>query len=121
MLYIAIVRYILSIAGYMAVVVAFMIWAAIRPSSAGAWLAALTVLTAIHPVVGFAIARWPAIVLAVLLPVLAVFVPTPEDAREAIPIWFVMFVIGWPVGSALIMAGVSVGKAWERRRSPAVA
>jgi hypothetical protein len=66
----------------MAVVMAFMIWAAICPSSAGAWLAALTVLTAIHPVVGFAIARWSAIVLAVLLPVLAVFVHAGGRSRS---------------------------------------
>jgi hypothetical protein len=121
LLYIAIVRYILSIASYLSVVVAFMLWAAIGPFYAGASLVALIALAAVHPVVGFVIARWPAILLAVLLPVLAVFVPTPEDAREPIPMWFVMLIIGWPVGSALIMAGVGVGKVRGSWRSRAVA
>jgi hypothetical protein len=115
------VRYALSIAGYVAVVAAFMLWASIGPFSEAAWLAALVGLAAVHPVVGFVIARWSAIFLAVLLPVLGVFVPTPEDAREPIPMWFVMFVIGWPVGSALIVAGVGVGKVWVHRRLRTVA
>jgi hypothetical protein len=120
MLYIAIVRYIPSIASYVTVVAAFMLWAAVGPGGEEIGLGALVALVAVHPVVGFLIARWSAVLLAVLLPVLAVFVPTPDDAREPIPLWFVMFVIGWPVGSALIMAGVGVGKARGFWRSRAV-
>jgi len=72
-------------------------------------------LVVVHPLVGFAIGRWWAVLLVFLLPVLALPVPTPTDAYEPIPMWFAMLYFGVPFGALLIAAGVVARKlcAWH--------
>jgi hypothetical protein len=71
-----------SIAIYVLVVAGVMVWASTGPYSATSRLVSLSVLIALQPIVGFAVGRWWAILLAVLLPILAVAVPpTGEEIR----------------------------------------
>jgi hypothetical protein len=121
MLYIAIVRYALSLAVYVAVVAVFMLWAAGSGTDDGVVPALmLFLLVGIHPVVGFAIGRAWALSLVLLLPLLGLPVPVPEDAYEPFPMWFVMLYLGMPIGLVLIGAGVVGRKGWDRWRSPEV-
>ena len=111
-------RYTHSIATYIAVVVGFMIWAAVEPESGAIALIAFAALVAVHPIVGFVIGRWSAVLLVLLLPIIALPVPTPENAYEPIPWWFVMLYWGVPAGLLLISAGVGGHKLWNRLRPP---
>ena len=109
-------RYMLSIASYVAVVAVFMVWAAVSGGDDGVVPELmLFVLIGIQPIVGFAIGRWWAILLVSLLPILAIPVPRPEDAYEPFPMWFTMLLVGVPVGAVLIAAGVAVRKVSAQR------
>ena len=118
MLYIAIVRYALSIASYVLVVAGFMIWAAVGPYGALPSAVALLALGAVHLIVGFTIGRSWTFALVLLLPLLALPVPTPEDAYEPLPMWFVMLYFGIPVALLLIGVGLVGRGLWEWRRAP---
>ena len=118
MLYIAIVRYVLSIASYVAVVVAFMLWAAVGPFAHGMGFIMLAFLAALHAVVGFTIGRPWALGLVLLVPLLALPVPVPEDAYEPIPMWFAMLYFGIPVGLVLVGLGLIARVFCDWLRSP---
>jgi len=116
MLYIAIVRYILTIAAYVAVVAVFMVWAAVGGADEGvAPELMLFVLIGIQPIVGFAIGRAWALSLVLLLPLFGLPVPVPEDAYEPFPMWFVMLYFGIPIGLVLIGVGIVGRKLWDWR------
>lgn len=126
MLYIAIVRYALSIAAYISVVVLVMAITAASEGSVGAGWAELVWLTliALHLAVGFSIGRWWAILLVILLPILAIPVPTATECGEGcepLPLWFGLLLLGVPVGAALLAMGIGARKLRDRRRSPEVA
>jgi hypothetical protein len=108
------VRYILSIAIYLLVVAGFMVSAA---SAADGVVSGLLfwALVVVQPLVGLAIGRWWAVALVVLLPLLGLPVPSPQDAYEPIPMWFAMLFFGVPVGALLIAMGVAARKlcAWQ--------
>jgi hypothetical protein len=59
------------------------------------------------------------ILLAVLLPIFGLPVPPPEDAYEAISMWFAMLYFGVPLGAILIATGVALRKAVVRLRTAA--
>ena len=122
MLYIAVVRYIFSIAVYIAVVAFFMAWAAGSDVDGGVVPGLmLFLLVAIHPVAGFVIGRAWALSLVLLLPLLGLPVPVPEDAYEPFPMWFVMLYVGIPIGLLLIGIGIVGRKLWGRRHRAEVA
>jgi len=122
MLYIAVVRYVFSIAVYIAVVAVFMAWAAVSDAD-GEVIPGLMLflLVAIHPVTGFVIGRAWALSLVLLLPLLGLPVPVPEDAYEPFPMWFVMLYVGIPIGLLLIGIGIVGRKLWGRRHRAEVA
>jgi hypothetical protein len=110
------VRYALSIAVYVLVVVAYMVSAAAASDDDGVVPGVLFVLlVAVQPLVGFAIGGWWAVSLVLLLPVFGIPVPPPEHVYEPIPMWFAMLFFGVPIGSALIATGVSVRKLSAKR------
>ena len=76
----------------------------------------LLALVIVQPAVVLGIGRWWAVGLVLLLPILAIPVPTPEDAYEPLPMWFAMFYFGILVCLVLIAAGVAVRKGWNLRR-----
>jgi hypothetical protein len=120
MLYIAIVRYTLSIASYTTVVGVYMLLAAAGLDNAVVVAGALAALIAVHPVLGYAIGRWWAIIFVALLPLLGIPVPTATecgDGCEPWPMWFGMLYLGVPVGATLIAMGVGWRKTWGRQRS----
>jgi len=122
MLYIAVVRYIFSIAVYIAVVAFFMAWAAGSDVDGGVVPGLmLFLLVAIHPVAGFAIGRAWALSLVLLLPLLGLPVSVPKDAYEPFPMWFVMLYVGIPIGLLLIGIGIVGRKLWGRRHRAEVA
>jgi len=122
MLYIAIVRYALSITVYLVVVAVFMVWAGASGADEGvAPELMLFVLIGIHPVVGFVIGRAWAFSLVLFLPLLGLPVPVPEDAYEPFPMWFVMLYFGIPIGLVLIGVGIVGRKLWEWRHRAEVA
>jgi hypothetical protein len=83
-------------------------------------LAGTVAFLVLQVLVGLALGRWRALLLVALLPILAIPVPTPEDAYEPLPLWFGMLIFA-PLIAALIAAGVGARKVWNRLRSPAVA
>ena len=123
MLYIAIVRYMLSIAVYVAVVAVFMAWAAVSDADGGVVVPGLmlVLLVAIHPVAGFVTGRAWVLSLVLLLPLLGLPVPVPEDAYEPFPMWFVMLYLGIPIGFVLVGIGIVGRKLWDRRHRTEVA
>ena len=121
-LYIAVVRYALSIAAYVVVVAVYMVSAAAASDDYGLVPGAfLVVLIAAQPLVGFAIGRWWAISLVLLLPIFGIPVPPPEHGYEPIPMWFGMLFFGVPIGGVLIALGVGARKLWNVLRSPSAA
>jgi hypothetical protein len=126
MLYIAIVRYTLSIAGYAVVVCLVMAITAasggeVGGGGVGAWIIVAALIT-LHLAVGFAVGRWSALWLVVLLPILAIPVPTATDCGDGCepwPMWFGMLYLGVPVGATLIAIGVGWRKTLRRPRSGA--
>ena len=122
MLYIAIVRYAISITVYLVVVSVFMVWAGASGADEGvAPELMLFVLIGIHPVVGFVIGRAWAFSLVLFLPLLGLPVPVPEDAYEPFPMWFVMLYFGIPIGLVLIGVGIVGRKLWDWRHRAEVA
>lgn len=118
-------RYLLSIAVYTAVVASFMVLAAVADDSPQvADVFVLVTLAVLHLCVGFAIGRAWALALVLLLPLLAIPVPTATDCGdgcEPLPMWFGMLYVGIPVGLVLIGTGIVVRKLRDRRRLPEVA
>jgi hypothetical protein len=81
------------------------------------FILALAVLAAVHLVSGFAIGRWPALLLPLLLVVLAIPVPTDPEAYEPIPLWFVLLWFA-PLGVGVLALGVGARRLlgrWGRR------
>ncbi len=124
-LYIAIVRYSRSIAiGSAALYVGFLIvfnahwWHELDSDATFYW--PLVALLAVQFMAGFAIGRWPALLLLPLLPLLSIPVPVPEDAYEPFPLWFVMLAYIGPVAAVLMLGGIGARKLWSRQRSPVV-
>ena len=95
-----------------------MVWAAAGPYGEVISPVALFILAAAHPVVGFAIGRIWALTLVLLLPLLGLPVPTPEDAYEPFPMWFAMLYFGIPIGLVLIGLGLIGRVTWDWRRKP---
>jgi hypothetical protein len=108
----------LVVLGYVAAMAGFMAYAASLETDDSAVAGTIAFLAA-QFLVGAALGRWRAIFLVAILPVLAIPVPTPEDAYEPLPLWFGMLIFA-PFIAALIGTGVGVRKLWERWRSPAM-
>jgi hypothetical protein len=82
------------------------------------FILALAVLAAVHLVSGFAIGRWPALLLPLLLVLLAIPVPTDPEAYEPIPLWFVLLFWFAPLGVGVLALGVGARRLlgrWGRR------
>jgi len=113
------------VSGYVAVMSGFMAYAAwleTDDSAAAGTIASVAgtiAFLAAQFLVGVVLGRWRAIFLAAILPILAIPVPTPEDAYEPLPLWFGLLIFA-PFIAALIGAGVGARRLWERWRSPAV-
>ena len=114
-------RYAFSIAVYVVVVGVFMVLAAQDPDGGAIVLSAFAALAAVHAIVGFTIGRVWALGLVLLLPLLGLPVPVPEDAYEPFPMWFVMLYLGIPIGLVLIGLGIAARIVWDWWRAPAAA
>jgi hypothetical protein len=110
---------VLVVFAYVAVMGGFMVYAASLETDDSA-VAGTVAFLVLQVLVGLALGRWRALLLVALLPILAIPVPTPEDAYEPLPLWFGMLIFA-PLIAALIAAGVGARKVWNRLRSPAVA
>jgi hypothetical protein len=71
---------------------------------------------AAQALVGFALGRWRALLLILLLPILAVPVPVPEDAYEPLPMWYAMLVLVGPLAALAMAAGIGLRKTTARLR-----
>lgn len=76
---------------------------------------ALAVLAVVHLAAGFAIGRWFALFLPVLLIVLSIPVPTDPDAYEPIPLWWATALWLAPIGAGLLAVGVGARRLTERQ------
>ena len=80
------------------------------------FMLALSALAVVHLLCGFAIGRWSALLLPLLLVVLAIPVPTDPDAYEPIPLWFAMLFWFAPIGVAVLALGVGARRVVARWR-----
>lgn len=109
----------LVVAAYVAVVGILLAYAATLDVE-DSFVAGTVAFLVLQVLVGLVLGRWRALFLVAILPILAIPVPTPEDAREPIPLWFGMLIFT-PLIAGLIAAGVGARKVWNRWRSLVVA
>jgi hypothetical protein len=112
-------RTVLVVAAYVAVVGILLAYAATLDVE-DSFVAGTVAFLVLQVLVGLVLGRWRALFLVAILPILAIPVPTPEDAREPIPLWFGMLIFT-PLIAGLIAAGVGARKVWNRWRSLVVA
>ncbi len=93
--------------GYVASAVA-VVALLVLPAGRDALVPALIAVGLVQLVAGFAIGRWPALLLPVLLVIFALPVPTDPDAYEPIPAWFVMAFWFAPLSAGILALGVGV-------------
>ena len=88
-------------------------WIYLSPDSSDAAFVgiALGVLAVFHFAAGFAVGRW----WAVLLPLLVALVVVPAGGDGEIPAWFGYLLFGGVAGAVLLAAGVALRRFRERR------
>lgn len=79
------------------------------PQAAGVGF--LLLFAMLHPLVGYVLGRWWAVLLAVLPGLLAL--PLGAEGGET-PIWVINLAVGFPAGAALIALGVALRKRRDR-------
>ena len=82
-----------------------------EPFPLAAGVGFLALFAALHPVVGYLVGRWWAVLLALLPAVLAL--PLGREGGET-PIWVISLAIGFPAGAALIAVGVGLRRRRDR-------
>jgi len=105
-------RTVLVVLAYLAAMGGFMAYAATLDAGDDAGTATVAFL-GVQVLVGLVIGRWRALFLVAFLPILAIPVPTPEDAYEPLPLWFGMLIFS-PLMAVLISLGVAARQLWER-------
>lgn len=104
------------VAVYTACVSAVMVYAASLDGNDEFATSIVITFFAAHALVGFALGRWRALLLVLLLPILAVPVPVPEDAYESLPLWYAMLIWVGPLAALTMAVGIGLRNTTARLR-----